>query len=213
MGGVAIGVFPTPPERDVYNNALIARDLDGAGWERAVEAMESAYRAAGIDRYAAWAHESETDLVEELSARGYRFDTATRAMATRLDRPLPRPALELGELDWDGYASTFELPGLLAGADADEFHLRVARLDGLEVGAVIAYDHEGDCGIYNLGTVPAARRRGIGTALTALQLHEARGRGCETASLQSTPMAERLYAALGFEDLGRFVEYVPRPAP
>jgi len=30
-----------------------------------------------------------------------------------------------------------------------------------------------------------------------------------TASLQSTPMAERVYAAIGFRDLGRFLEYVP----
>jgi predicted GNAT family acetyltransferase len=29
------------------------------------------------------------------------------------------------------------------------------------------------------------------------------------ASLQSTPMAERVYAAVGFRDLGRFLEYVP----
>jgi len=45
--------------------------------------------------------------------------------------------------------------------------------------------------------------------VTAAQLHHARNRGCETASLQSTPMAERLYAALGFRDLGSFLEYTP----
>ena len=40
----------------------------------------------------------------------------------------------------------------------------------------------------------------FGTALTAVQLHDARARGCETASLQATPMAEHLYAAAGFRD-------------
>jgi hypothetical protein len=34
-------------------------------------------------------------------------------------------------------------------------------------------------------------------------------RGCSTASLQSTAMAERVYAAAGFRDLGRILEYVP----
>ena len=34
-------------------------------------------------------------------------------------------------------------------------------------------------------------------------------RGCETASLQSTQMAERVYAAVGFNDLGRILEYAP----
>ena len=33
--------------------------------------------------------------------------------------------------------------------------------------------------------------------------------GCSTASLQSTAMAERVYAAVGFRDLGRILEYVP----
>jgi predicted GNAT family acetyltransferase len=57
--------------------------------------------------------------------------------------------------------------------------------------------------------VEKARRRGLGTALTAAQVHDARGRGCRTASLQSTEIAERVYAAVGFRDLGRILEYVP----
>jgi hypothetical protein len=40
-------------------------------------------------------------------------------------------------------------------------------------------------------------------------VHAALARGCETASLQSTPMVERMYAAVGFRDLGRILEYVP----
>lgn len=53
------------------------------------------------------------------------------------------------------------------------------------------------------------RWRGLGTALTIQQFHDARARGCQTASLQTTPMAERLYAAAGFRDLGRILEDVP----
>jgi ribosomal protein S18 acetylase RimI-like enzyme len=74
----------------------------------------------------------------------------------------------------------------------------------------MAFDHDGDCGIYNVGTLEHARRRGLGTALTALLVHDAIGRGCQTASLQATNIAERLYAAVGFRDLGRILEYVPR---
>jgi hypothetical protein len=47
------------------------------------------------------------------------------------------------------------------------------------------------------------------TALIARHLHDAAQRGCSTASLQSTAMAERVYAAAGFRDLGRILEYVP----
>ena len=60
-----------------------------------------------------------------------------------------------------------------------------------------------------VGTVEKARRRGLGTALTTAQVYAARARGCRTASLQSTQMAERVYATVGFRDLGRILEYVP----
>lgn len=98
-------------------------------------------------------------------------------------------------------------------------HLKVLRDAGI-VGSerqglwafyYVIPDALGDCGIFNLGTLAAARRRGIGTALTTLQLREARERGCTTASLQSTPIAAGVHAALGFADLGRYLEYVPAP--
>ena len=71
----------------------------------------------------------------------------------------------------------------------------------------MAFDLGTDCGIYNVGTLEHARRRGLGTALTVAHLYDALDRGCRTASLQSTPMAERVYAAVGFRDLGRILEY------
>jgi len=58
-------------------------------------------------------------------------------------------------------------------------------------------------------TLERARRRGLGTALTAVAAHDALARGCQTASLQSTRMAESVYVAVGFRDLGRILEYVP----
>jgi ribosomal protein S18 acetylase RimI-like enzyme len=207
IAGAVVCLFPSAPESGVYNNALLPRGLDVGRSREVIAAVEEVYREAGIPRYAIWAHEA----AGALEAGGLRFDTSTRAMATSLDRlAVPRPEIELADLDWATYVQRFlEIPDLLCGASAEEFHLRVARLDGREVGAVIAWDHEGDRGIFNLGTVPAARRRGVGTALTALLLHEARERGCTTASLQSTPIAEGVYAALGFADLGRYLEYVP----
>jgi GNAT superfamily N-acetyltransferase len=98
---------------------------------------------------------------------------------------------------------------LLATADHGAFHLLAAPIDGEMAAAALAYDFGGDCGIYNVGTVEKARRRGLGAALTAAQVYDARDRGCRTASLQSTQMAERVYAAVGFRDLGRILEYGP----
>jgi predicted GNAT family acetyltransferase len=79
---------------------------------------------------------------------------------------------------------------------------------GENVATAMAFDLGGDYRIYNVTTLERARRRG--TALTAVHMHDALARGCQTASLQSTEMAERVYAAVGFRDLGRIFEYVPR---
>ena len=123
-----------------------------------------------------------------------------------------RPGRSSTSAYWSGPSTCaiFGLPpGLLAEADHAAFHLLVARVDGESVATALAFDFGRDCGIYNVTTLESARRRGLGTALTVVALHEARARGCRTASLQSTEMAERMYAAVGFRDLGRFLEYVP----
>jgi ribosomal protein S18 acetylase RimI-like enzyme len=204
LDGVSAAVFPAEPERGIYNNALLF-ELD------AVAAMESLYARAGVERFAAWVHESDSALAHELERRGYVLDTTTRAMGMSLaDLVAPRPELDLADGDWAEYLRLFDLsPELLNEEVAARFYLRIARLDGESVAASLAFDRDGDCGVYNVGTLGRARRRGFGSAVTLLALHEARDRGCTTASLQATPMAERLYAALGFRDLGRYLEYVP----
>jgi GNAT superfamily N-acetyltransferase len=210
--GVAAAVFPDEPERAVYNNALLQRDLGPGERSEALDAMETAYSAAGVTHFAAWVHEGDRAMRGELERRGYTLDTTTRAMGMVLDEiRLPRPEIQLGTAEWLEYLSMEGLPPeFLADADHAAFHLLVARIDGEMVAAALAYDFADDCGIYNVSTVERARRRGLGTALTAAQVYAARARGCQTASLQSTRMAERLYAAVGFRDLGRILEYVPR---
>jgi ribosomal protein S18 acetylase RimI-like enzyme len=207
LPGVSAAVFPHGPERGVYNNALLEH-------ADAIEAMEGVYAAAGVDRFAAWVHERDERLAGELKRRGYLLDTTTRVMGMALDGiALPRPDPDLATLPWAQYLNTFGLPaGLLGDGDRSGFHVLVARVGGEPVSTVLAFDHDGDCGIYNVATLGHARRRGLGTALTALALHDAVARGCRTASVQSTPMAERVYAAAGFRDLGRSLEFVP-PSP
>jgi len=209
LGGVAAAVFPHGPEREVYNNALFDRGLSETARHDAIDAMEAAYAAGRVSAFAAWVHESDVAMQRELERRGYGVVESTRAMGMDLKRVrVPVPQLDLAPSDWAEYLRVGELPaGLLEGVNPEAFHVRIARLNGESVTAGISYDLDGDCGIYNIGTLAHARRQGLGTALTALLAHDARARGCGTASLQSTPMAERVYAAVGFRDLGRFLEY------
>lgn len=214
LPGVDAAVFPLGPERDVYNNAVLARDLGAAERADALDAMEAAYADAGVAEFAAWVHESDAAMRADVERRGYAFSESTRAMGMSLDDiRLPRPRLDLASPEWTEHLRLIEAPrGLLAGVDPAVFSVLIARLDGESASTGVAFDHAGDCGIYNLGTLEHARRRGLGTALTALLVHDARARGCSTATLQSTPEAERVYAAVGFRDLGRFLEFTPARA-
>jgi len=208
------GGIPERSRAAIYNNALLERDLDPTERATAVDAMEATYRSAGVDRYAAWVHESDEGMRAELSSRGYILEESTRAMGMSLgDVSLGAPEVELGPADWGEYLRILGVlgapAGVLSGADPSAFHILVARIADENVATAMAFDHDGDCGLFNVSTLEAARRRGLGTALAARHLRDAVERGCSTASLQSTPMAERVYAAVGFRDLGRIHEYVP----
>ena len=85
LKGVSAAVFPRSPEREIYNNALLDRDLAPPERGAAVDAMHAAYAAVGIDSYAAWVHESDHGMRTELAGRGYTVDESTRAMGISLD--------------------------------------------------------------------------------------------------------------------------------
>ena len=96
LPGVAAAVFPHEPERAFYNNALLDRDLGASERSGALDAMEAVYAAAGVARFAAWAHESDEPMRAELEQRGYTLDTTTRAMGMALDDiAVPRPQIDL----------------------------------------------------------------------------------------------------------------------
>jgi ribosomal protein S18 acetylase RimI-like enzyme len=190
---------------------VLSRGLSGLDRTDALEAMEAAYATASVDRFAAWVHEDDRPMQRDLEQRGYRIDTTTRAMGMVLDElRLPRPLIELAPPEWHEHLRLIQVPpGFLAKADPAAYRVAIGRLDGESVATAISFDLDGDCGIYNVGTLEHARRHGLATGVTTALLRDALARGCATASLQATPMAERLYAAVGFRDLGRFLEYVP----
>ena len=69
LAGVAAPpVFANEPERSVYNNAVLERDLAANERTQAIDAMEAAYRSAGVTRFAAWVHESDEAMRSEARA-------------------------------------------------------------------------------------------------------------------------------------------------
>jgi len=136
-------------------------------------------------------------------------------MSALTDAELYLRGVETLLASWEAYARgahgavVIRFPGVTTAFLPNEPERLVARLEGESLATAMAFDLDGDFGIYNVSTLERARRRGLGTALTAIHAHDAVARGCRTASLQSTEMAERVYDAVGFRDLGRILEYVP----
>jgi len=148
---------------------------------------------------------------DEINARRYDHDTSTRTLAMRTAdlREMDTSRLDLVETSLWEFWAIVGADGLVPELQIDGAHFYVARFEGENAATLMAFDHDGDCGLYMVGTAPAARRHGLATALSALAVAEAVERGCTTASLQSTKMAEGIYTSVGFRDLGRFDEYVP----
>lgn len=86
----------------------------------------------------------------------------------------------------------------------------VGRLDGEPVSTVQLFLHAGVAGIYAVSTAPAARRQGIGEALTCAALLAGGERGYRVGILQSSPMGLHVYERLGFRTLTTFYLYLWR---
>jgi ribosomal protein S18 acetylase RimI-like enzyme len=170
-----------------------------------------------------------TDLGEYLLAHGLAYTEGGPGMAVDLralneDLPTP-PNLTVERVDdaealekW-AYASIvgFELPDaeisiwfdVFAGLGFD-LPLRnyVGFLDGEPVATSQLFLAAGVAGIYVVATVPEARRRGIGAALTLAPLRQARAMGYRIGILHSSPLGLGVYQQLGFREQCRMSHYV-----
>jgi len=92
-------------------------------------------------------------------------------------------------------------PSFAADPDVKLF---VGSLDGQPVGTAVAIRTGDVSGVYAVGTLPAARRRGVGSALTWAAVAAGQAWGSDTIVLQASEMGFPIYAAMGFRTV---VEY------
>ncbi len=86
------------------------------------------------------------------------------------------------------------------------------REGGTPVAFVLAWHVADELELLDLGTAPAFRRRGVGRALLAALLAQARSRRASAVYLEVRPSnaaALSLYRAAGFTDLARRPRYYP----
>lgn len=205
--------------RPVLNHVLGARFAaeDAAARVGEVSAMVRAWRAPAL-----WwldPRSAPPDLAHYAARCGWSGAGTYAGMARLLKIPPARPLLPTGvtiapvadEPTLRAWARVYDAdaPQLL-DARADLFAslglrqpwtLYLARLHGEAVGSGMLFPGGGVAGLYWIATLPGARRRGIGAALTGHLLRQAWEVGYRTVVLQATEMGAPLYRGLGFTDI------------
>jgi GNAT superfamily N-acetyltransferase len=95
--------------------------------------------------------------------------------------------------------------------DTPECTIYVGYADGLPVTSGIGWRSGRVIGVYAISTVPAARRRGYGEAMTARVLADGTAAGCDVAALQASESGRPIYERLGFRVDVRYNAYVRSP--
>lgn len=93
------------------------------------------------------------------------------------------------------------------GDDAPFRHL-LCRIGQEPIGAATLSLGAGVAGLANIATIPSWRRKGIGAAVAAAALLEARALGIRVAALSADPLGEGLYRKLGFREVSRHLTFV-----
>lgn len=212
--GVAACVYPAAPERSVFNSVVWYEDA--AALERAYDGLREAYDGAGVEAWTVWVPEPDGAAASLLEAAGHVLDADPANMLLDL-REFHAPDPPAG-VAWARDATLEEWAaindtayGLDGSMERGILALRTppgpvyaVREEGRAVSVLGAEDHDGDCYITLVATLPEARGRGYAALLMNEALRDAKARGCTTSSLQATKKGEPVYARIGYRTLGAF---------
>lgn len=223
-------VFLTGIPSPVFNGVFQAQ-LDADRLDAQIEDMMAAFKAIGAPMY--WWTGPATrpaDLGSHLQAHGlhHEYDFPGMAMdLLTLGDAEPPAGLAIERVGsarslrtWcDVLARSFALPTLVGDAFMDAFvrtglgedlpwRWYLGLLDGEPVATSLLAVSAGVAGVYYVSTLPEARRRGFGSAMTLRPLLDARGLGYRAGILRSSEMGVRVYRSLGFRECCKIGRYV-----
>lgn len=196
----------------------------------AVVAAAMAFYAQREVPYLLWAREGVDDaFLEAGGAAGLRDAGGPPAMLMApIAAPPPRPdgldiSMALGAAEVEEHrhvvAGGFGMPieaarRLVATSIVDDrdFAIVVGRVDGVPVTTALLSRHGDTAGVYNVATLEGHRGKGYGAAATWAVVTEGARRGCTHSVLQSSDAGHPVYRAMGFVDIGRYVQLEGPPA-
>jgi GNAT superfamily N-acetyltransferase len=210
LDGVLAGVTPSVPERSIANWVLYEHEDALIG---SVDELAAAYDDAGVLAWTVWVPEYHERVRGALGEAGHKLDATPAAMIASLDdieapreddpRPDPEPSIaDIAAVNDLAYGTGDSFRRLMGEGAANPRFNYVARRNGEAVTAVVSHDHEGDCSVWWVATVPEARGRGLAAGLMRRALHDGRQRGCEVSTLQATRLGRPVYERLGYRTLG-----------
>lgn len=217
---------PNPQLNGVIHTACTVAEIDPS-----IALVLADFRSRGVPaRWWTFPSTQPDDLGRRLEAQGLVRESDLPGMAIDLRAVTERPlsagvtitqvesAAEMDQFvqiyaTCFGYSVAFaaaqrEIYGATTlGRGAAPWRHYLAWLDGQTVGSCTAYLGAGVVGLYDVATMPQARGRGIGAAMTVAALVGARTEGFHAGILQATAMGRPVYERLGFETVCSFGQY------
>jgi len=206
-----------------FNGVLSTHPLENAD-QAFIEETIQYFRGQKTDTFTWWMepplHPSDWKAI--LSKHGFGFDNDTPGMAVDL-RALNESQQTVGGLEirvaadeesirtWStvftaGYGLPLDWENLVFDAWLKlglDLPIRnyVGYLNGKPIATATLFNGGGAAGIWSVATLPEARGKGIGAAITLKPLQDAREMGYRIGVLQSSEMGFNIYKKLGFRHL------------
>lgn len=201
------------------SNAAFRRDDDLDATELVTLARDFfAARGRGFSVWARTAPE-DRDLIEAAEAEGLEvvFEMPEMVLGDPVEEPPLPSGAELSRLTlaeqaddyWQVAIAAYASIGFPAevfsgytdhdGLLAENVVAFIAYLDGSPVSIAMTIVSHGVAGVYWVGSLEAARGKGLGRAVTAAATNVGFEMGAEVASLQASVMGKPIYLAMGYE--------------
>ena len=104
-----------------------------------------------------------------------------------------------------------DLASAIGLGQSSPFRHFLGRLNGEPIATCSLFLGAGVAGIYDVGTLPERRHRGVGAAITRAAVAEAAANGYRMAILHSSALGMNMYRRIGFEAVCPIGQYVWAP--